>query len=126
MDDYPWFDDLYPPPPRSGRAISLYNEWRVYHEKNPRIYQLICKFAAEAIGRGKEEWGIAGIWELIRWQVDIETGDPDFKMPNNHCAYYARLWLLRHPNHPEFFRTCRLRSEGGEVDRFGRDLDDED
>jgi hypothetical protein len=125
MSSYPWTGGPPMSPPPGGK-ISLYNEWLVYHRNNPRIYQLICKFAADAIRRGTEEWSIAGIWELIRWQVDIETGDPDFKMPNNHKAYYARLWLKDHPNHPKFFRICELRSEGdsGPVDRFGRPIDD--
>jgi len=123
MIEHPWFDDLYPSAPRSGRAISLYNEWRVYHEKNPHVYELVCSFAREAIDSGEDEWGIQGIWELIRWKVRIGTGDKNFKMPNNHCAWYARLWLLRHPEYPKFFRTCSLRSEGDiSVDRYGREM----
>ena len=99
----------------------LYNEWLVYHHNNPRVYELVCSFAQEAIRRGRDKWGIAGIWELIRWQVDIETGDPNFNMPNNHKAYYARLWLKDHPRYPKFFKTCVLRSGSNiPVDRFGR------
>jgi hypothetical protein len=105
----------------------LYREWRIYHRKNPRIYQLICKFAKQAIARGFEEYAIATIWERLRWHLQIEIrSDEEFKLPNNHRAYYARLWLKDHPQYPYFFRTCMLRSQASEPpDRWGRYEDDE-
>ena len=101
----------------------LYNEWRVYHENNPRIYQLICAYAEAAIRRGHNKYAIATIWERIRWEITVDTNDIDFKMPNNHRAYYARLWLKDHPQHPGFFRLAELRSERGLIDRFGRSME---
>jgi hypothetical protein len=52
--------------------------------------------------------------------MHIEQGDEEFKLPNNHRAYYARKWLDVHPEHPGFFHTACLRSEGGPRDRYGR------
>src|SRR5262245_60601525 len=105
---------------------SLYSEWLIYHEANPQIYQLVCKYADEVLGRGWKEYAIATIWERIRWHVTVEVNKgEDFKLPNNHRAYYARHWLDLHPDHAGFFRTCSLRSEGegGPYDRYGRDRD---
>jgi hypothetical protein len=108
---------------------SLYEEWRAYHEMNPQVYQLICKYAQEVIDRGWKKYAIATIWERLRWHVTVEvqTAD-DFTLPNNHRAYYARYWLEQHPEHPDFFQTCALRSEGegGPFDRWGQARDDGD
>jgi hypothetical protein len=98
----------------------LYQEWRAYHEEHPQVYQLVCRFAQEALDRGFHEYAIATIWERIRWHVTVEIRKEEFKLPNNHRAYYARLWLDDHPEHSDFFRTACLRSEGGSRDRFGR------
>jgi uncharacterized protein HemY len=100
----------------------LYNEWKLYHKQNPHVYQLVCKYADEVINRGYKEYAIATIWERLRWHLTIEVRTAyDFKLPNNHRAYYARLWLKDHPEYPKFFRTCCLRSEDdGPRDRWGR------
>jgi hypothetical protein len=103
----------------------LFVEWKAYHEANPEVYRLICRFADEVISRGYREYGIATIWERIRWHVSIELGEEEFKLPNNHRAYYARLWLDDHPDYPDFFHTACLRSVvGGPRDRWGRSFDD--
>jgi hypothetical protein len=100
----------------------LYREWRAYHEMNPQVYQWICKLVQEAIDAGHEEYAMATIWEVMRWERTVKTRSAhQFKFPNNHRAYYARYWLENNPKYPKFFRTCPLRSlgEGGEHDRFG-------
>jgi len=108
--------------------MSLRDEFMIYHRRYPKVYELVCRFADEVIARGRTKYAIATIWERIRWHVEIEIGDEEFKCPNNHRAYYARLWLSEHLNYPEFFRTATLRSEvdGVEYDRWGRTRDDPD
>jgi hypothetical protein len=106
-------------------ASELEREFLDFHRENPRVYVLVCQFAQQAIDLGFEKYAIATIWEVLRWEVQTKTRDRDFKLPNNHRAYYARLWLKNHPEHPDFFRTCSLRSvEHGQRDRYGRDVDD--
>jgi hypothetical protein len=105
-------------------STQLYNEWYVYHQNNPHIYDLICKHAAQAMRAGHSHYGIATIWEKIRWDITVGTNDKNFKMPNNHRAYYARLWNKNFPHDPPFFREAMLRSERNynHVDRWGREL----
>ena len=98
-----------------------------FHLKNPHIYKLVCRFAKEAIDAGQTKYSVPAIWEVIRWEIKVKNKDLDFKMPNNHRAYYARWWLNKHPDYPRFFRLATLRSVNHPfVDRFGRDIDDED
>jgi len=108
--------------------MSLKDQWQAYHEENPQIYQLIEQFAQQVIDRGYKEYSIGIIWERLRWHLDIETRTAHtFKFPNNHRAYYARHWMEQHPEHPDFFRTCALRSEGegGRRDEYGVHEDDD-
>jgi len=113
-------DDLFSyQPPNFGQ---LYEEWLAFHKANPRVYELICTYCDQVIARGHENYAIATIWERLRWHFHMETSDPDFKLPNNHRAYYARFWMKQHPQHPDFFRTATLRSISNTPrDRFGRD-----
>ena len=100
----------------------LYNAWYVYHHNNPVVYELVCRFADQAIRSGYLKYAISPIWERVRWEINVVTRDRNFKMPNNHRAYYSRHWLNNHPEKPKFFRIARLRSLGNApVDQFGRD-----
>src|SRR3954463_15798477 len=105
-------------------------EFLIYHAAHPFVYILVCRFAQEAIDKGYTRYGMGAIWERVRWEVLIHTRSnieaEDFKMPNNHRAYYARLWLKDHPEHAgekPFFRIAELRSLRGTEfagDRYGR------
>ena len=107
----------------------LESEFQAYHQANPQVYELVKRFAYEAIRAGYSRFSIGAIWERIRWEIAINTHSnlaADFKMPNNHRAYYARMFLKDHPQYPDFFRTAHLRSEQPiPVDRFGLPRDGE-
>jgi hypothetical protein len=101
--------------------MSLESEMFDYHRDNPHIYRYVDQFAQEAIRAGYKKFAIATIWEKIRWEIRIKTLDANFKLPNNHRAYYARLWMRNNPAYPDFFETCELRSERYVTrDRWGR------
>jgi hypothetical protein len=119
-------DDLFSyRPPNHGE---LYEEWLAFHKANPRVYELICMYCDQVLARGERTYAIATIWERLRWHFTVETrSEVDFKLPNNHRAYYARFWMKEHPQHGDFFRTATLRSVTPKrTDRYGRDLDDEE
>ena len=103
--------------------MSLETEFLSYHAENPHVYEYVDQFAREAIRAGYNNFSIGCIWERIRWEIAMKTRDENFKLPNNHRAYYARLWMRKNPSHTGFFRTAVLRSARYiEVDRFGRDM----
>lgn len=101
---------------------NLRNEFEIFHRANPRVYELINFYASDAIRQGYKKYAIADIWENIRRDMKTSTdAEAPFNCPNNHRAYYARMWLNDNPGYPKFFRTSELRSEtGGHCDRWGR------
>jgi hypothetical protein len=86
-----------------------------FHQANPRVYEYLCRFAGQAIARGRRRLGIAMLYERVRWEVFLETTDEEFKLNNNHRAYFARLWLREHPDYPLFFTTRRVRGSQVEI-----------
>lgn len=106
---------------RQGEAIAraaahrdetIQARFLTFHADNPRVYELLCRFARQIRGRGYERVGIKLLWERVRWEVMIETNDPDgFKLSNDYHARYARLIMENEPDLAGLFRTRELRRE---------------
>ena len=97
----------------------LQRDFEQFDQDNPRIYELLCKFIDQAIARGFRRLGMQMLYERVRWEVMIETTDTEFKLNNNHVAYYARKWLREHPQYPDFFATRRVKGDSDWL--FGSD-----
>lgn len=81
-----------------------------FNAENPQVWELFIKFTFEVIRTGRKHYSVNAIFERIRWHTDIETNDREFKLSNNHRAYYARHFHDKFPDHDGFFRTKQLRS----------------
>jgi hypothetical protein len=90
----------------------LQAEFQKFDEENPRIWELIVMFCERVIESGKRKWAMSNIFEMIRWEIYIVTrSEEEWKLNNNHRAYYARKWLKLHPEYPGFFETRAVRGE---------------
>ncbi len=79
-----------------------------FHAKNPRVYQLFCRFTQQMRDSGFEHGGAKMIAERIRWETGVvTTSDPPIKLNNNYTSRYARMWM-RDYRAPGFFRTREL------------------
>jgi len=61
-----------------------------FDQQNPHVYQMFKRFAGEARSRGYQQYSANGIFERMRWETSMVSGDVEFKMNNNLRAYYAR------------------------------------
>lgn len=96
-----------------SRRDELQAKFEEFDKANPRIWWLFNIFAQQAINAGRTRCGAKLIIERIRWEVYVVTkSEDDFKICNNHTAYYARKWLAQHRNYPDFFQ---LRENQGRV-----------
>lgn len=107
-----WFTDeddadLGTPDNPRNRLEALFWE---YHAQNPKVYDLFDRFTKYAIQRGRTRFSVSVIVERIRWETTIETAGDDFKINNNHRAYYARLWMRNNPQYQGFFATREVRA----------------
>ena len=81
-------------------------EFERFHANNPHVYELFKRFTAEAILAGMKHYSAAAVFHRIRWHTEVETrGDDVFKINQNHCPYYGRLFMKDHPTFEGFFRT---------------------
>lgn len=80
-------------------------DWWVFHKANPRVYDLFKRFTFQVIRAGHQHYSADAVCHRIRWHTSVETQGDDFKINNNYAAYYARLFMVEHPQHDGFFRT---------------------
>lgn len=89
-------------------ARDLKGEFEEFHANNPHVYELYVKYALEAKARGRRRFSIAMITERIRWYTTIETDDDEYKINNNHKAFYARK-LMEDPRFAGLFQIREQR-----------------
>ena len=91
-------------PPRIQRDF-----WR-FHYANPHVYRLLSFFAQQWIQTGRRKCSIRLLGERVRWELGISTNSDDEFLLNDHTlAYYSRLWMMEHPELPEFFNIRAIR-----------------
>jgi hypothetical protein len=83
----------------------LVQKFWAFHEENPHVYDNLKRKAIRLKRRGFEHWGIGGLFEVLRWQQAMKTTERDFKLNNNHRAFYARLLMLREAYLEGFFEV---------------------
>lgn len=88
--------------------MTLQEAFLTFHINNPRVYDLLVEKARVARTHGFQSYGIAALFELVRWHIHIETDDPEFKLNNNHRSRYARLIMEQEPDLQGFFHVREL------------------
>lgn len=72
-------------------------EAEAWLRKNPEVYGLYERFAAEMAKTGRR-FGVKLLTERVRWECAVRTsGEDGFKINNNHTAYIARKLVTDHP-----------------------------
>ena len=71
-----------------------------FHAANPHFYDALVRLARRYVSTtGRAVIGMQRLIEVARWDVDLVTeGDDEFKVNNNHAAFYARLIMLQEPD----------------------------
>lgn len=84
-----------------------------FNRQYPEVYAMFEQFALEGIRSGMEMMGAGAVWERMRWETHVRSYRSDverYRLNNNFRAYYARLFMERHPEHAGVFKTRRVRS----------------
>jgi hypothetical protein len=94
------------------RDPKLVRDFLAFHSENPHVYQLVCRFALEAIRAGRRHYGMKAIIERARWHTLVETHGDEWRFNNNWTSFYARLFVRDHPEHAGFFELRRAVADG--------------
>lgn len=82
-----------------------------FHSKNPHVYAALVVEARSLQRVGHAVYGMAGLFEVLRWKHAMTTADVSgFKLSNDYRAYYARLIMICEPDLDGFFNVRELRS----------------
>ena len=96
-----------------NRLEEMREQVTAYHFKHPEVWEMFEEFAFKMISRGYKNYSAKAIFERIRWEKDAGgDGVTQFKIGNNHPAFYARRFMKKYPKHEGFFRTRKQTSEG--------------
>jgi len=99
-------------PAADGRMSRLESDFWEFHNANPRVLLLLIRYAYDWRGAkgANSKLGIKALFERVRWETALETaGDDNFKLNNNHTAFYARLIMDSIPNLKDIFKLRRQR-----------------
>lgn len=90
-----------------------------YHQEHPEVWEMFVEYSFQMIRRGFKNYSAKAVFERIRWEKDAGgDGVTQFKVGNNHPAFYARRFMRVFPAHDGFFRLRKQTSE----DRPATDL----
>ena len=83
-----------------------------FHEAHPEVWHLFCRFTLERIRLGFKQYSADAIFHRIRWETakPTYTRGEEFKLNNNHVAFYSRRFAKTHPQHADFFNTRKQTS----------------
>lgn len=87
-----------------------------FHKANPQVFELWCKFSNMLIARQKMI-STNLVINRIRWEIYFESNTRDedeFKINNNFCPWYGRLWIKKYPQHADKIRFREIRSNDNE------------
>jgi hypothetical protein len=86
-------------------------EWWDWHKANPDVWKLFEFFSLEAINVGHKRLSAWLIINRIRWESIVVTTGVDYKISNDHIAFYARMFIAKYPQYSEFFVIKRMKGE---------------
>ena len=94
-----------------SRPITIQEAFEAFHQEHPEVLLYLVNYSFELLRKGFAYYGIKSIYERVRWHIQVEKGDREFKLPNNFHSRYARLIMRLYPELEGFFKLCSLRTE---------------
>lgn len=83
-------------------------EW--FHENNPEVYRRLVALVRQAQLKGYKRVGIKHLFEVLRWEMKVDTFAPDYRLNNNYTSRYARMLLEHHPEFEGFIEVRELKA----------------
>jgi hypothetical protein len=104
-------------PASQGDLVSLFDDpydgypsdFIAFHEANPQVLRTLRELALTAKNHGARKLGMKQLWEVCRWQMQLDLPDSKPKLNNNHTAYYSRLLEATTPELEGMFEMRAIR-----------------
>lgn len=90
---------------------TIQERFEQFHQAHPEVLAYLVQLCYELRRRGRERYGIRGLWERARWHFHVERGEDEYVLNDHMHSRYARLIVQQHPDLAGFFEMRRLRAE---------------
>jgi hypothetical protein len=98
---------------KKDRIDAIELAFHKFHAENPWVYEELRLMALKLKRSGRESYGVAALFEVLRYEHAIQTkSDDGLKLNNNYRALYARMLAQNEPELKEFFRMRVRRPRG--------------
>ncbi len=67
-----------PMPPREP----ITERFEIFHAKHPEVYEWFDYFVREILATGAKKVGAPVVWERIRYETYLTTGERPYRLPN--------------------------------------------
>lgn len=96
------------------RALTLKEQWAIYHTEHPEVYRELERMTQEMVDRGRTKLSIKTLVEVLRWNYYMRTdANYEFKVNNSHSAFYSRLLMAEHPEWGNIFELREVHESRG-------------
>ena len=93
------------------RDLTIQERFERFDRDNPHVYPHLVRLAREAHEAGAKRLGIRNLWEVMRWQIFMQTRDPSgLKLNDHYHSRYVRKLIAEYPEFEAVFETRRLRA----------------
>ena len=78
---------------------------------HPMVWRYFVKFAVQARAKGKKRYSADSLMHRVRWECEIEGGEEEYKINNNHVSVFVILLAAKTPDFVDFFEFRVLRKK---------------
>ena len=86
--------------------------FKAFHKKNPQVWDRFKEKAFRMKKTGRRKYSARTIFEVMRWESDLETVGSVFKISNDLIPIYCRLLIFNYPEFKNFFYLKTVSSRG--------------
>jgi len=106
---FPMQEEEFPRADICPRDTRKWNAFMRFHKSHPEVYDFFCNAAVQARMKGYSKIGARLLIERVRWECYIERKRENYKINNNNFPFYARIFVLNHPEYDGFFEFRKLK-----------------
>jgi hypothetical protein len=112
MRDAPSLFDSDPQFAPAAPAPTIEERFQAFHQANPWVYAALVRLARRRTAAGIRRIGIGMLFEVLRWEWQGATTDPnaEWKLNNNYRSRFARLIMDNEPDLAGVFETRELKA----------------
>lgn len=98
--------------PAEPEPLTIDERFDLFHAANPHVYNALVRLARQLVDRGHKRYGMAGLFEVLRYRHALTTIDDLFKLNNDYKALYSRLIMEQETDLAGFFEIRERTAKG--------------